>query len=432
MNTPAISLNEGQQQASDSVFSFLMSSDKEFSISGPAGTGKTTLMGDIANRVLPEYKKTCQLAGIKPVDYGLVFTATTNKAAEVLSRAVGREVRTIHSFLNLKVLNDYKTGETKIRPTNNWVVHDRCLIFIDEASMIDSKLHDYLMKGTSSTCKIIYLGDHCQMAPVRETLSPVYKNQKNFAELTQPMRNAGQPALVDLCKQLRMTVETGKFQPIQEVPGVIDIVDGPGAQQFIDTTFAVENASSRILAYSNKRVKEYLDHIRTLRGYPERFTAGETVINNTAIQFGATMFRVEQPVEIVQTRAPYVLDVKNDPSAKFEVYEVDMRAIGATTSITARIPTDPTHFKQLVRYYASIKDWDNYFWLKNNFPDLRQRDAATVYKAQGSTYDSTFLDLGNIGSCSDPEQLARMLYVGATRARNHLVLFGELPARLFA
>jgi hypothetical protein len=40
-----------------------------------------------------------------------------------------------------------------------------------------------------------------------------------------------------------------------------------------------------------------------------------------------------------------------------------------------------------------------------------------------------FLDLGNIGKCTDDDQVARMLYVGASRATTRLVLYGQLPAR---
>lgn len=101
--------------------------------------------------------------------------------------------------------------------------------------------------GTDNTCKIIYLGDHCQMAPVFEKISPIYETPKGFTLLTQAMRNAGQPALMNLCTQLRHTVETLEFYAIEEVPGVIDYVSGDDAYQCIIDIFKVEDPSARIL-----------------------------------------------------------------------------------------------------------------------------------------------------------------------------------------
>ena len=64
--------------------------------------------------------------------------------------------------------------------------------------------------------------------------------------------------------------------------------------------------------------------------------------------------------------------------------------------------------------------------LKNKFPDLRTRAAATVYKAQGSTHDSVFIDLDDIGKCRNDNLLARMLYVAISRARSQVLLTGDI------
>ena len=52
-----------------------------------------------------------------------------------------------------------------------------------------------------------------------------------------------------------------------------------------------------------------------------------------------------------------------------------------------------------------------------------------MHKSQGSTYDTVFIDLENIGSCRNPDQVARMLYVAVSRARNRIFLFGKLPTK---
>jgi hypothetical protein len=430
-NDNSLSLNQGQEEAANAVFQFLFSSDKEFSVSGPAGTGKTTLMKHIVDHTLKEYQDSCALLGKRYIDYELVLCATTNKAAEVLSQSTGLETQTIHSFMNLKVFDDYKTGQSKVSRTAKWTVHTHKLIFIDEASMIDSKLSEHILQGTDNTCKIVYLGDHCQMNPVMEDISPVYRKPKHSAILTEPMRNAGQPALIALCDALRHTVETQEFFQISPVPGVIDYLPPAQAEHFINSTFYEEESGARVLVYSNSRAKEYLEYIRDLRGYPDLFSVGERLISNSGLQIGKHFIRVEEEFVVQEiVKKPY--DKSVDTDVTLEVYDVSVKSTRSNTSFTMIVPVDMDHYKALMKFYAKQKNWTVFYHLKNNHPDLRQKDAATVYKAQGSSYDTVFLDLQNIGKCTDSDQLARMLYVGASRAKSRLVLFGELPQRLFS
>lgn len=437
-------LNQDQQDAVQQIFQFLFSPEREFMVSGPAGTGKTHLMKFVMRHTLANYETACGLLGIKPRRFEIELTATTNKAAAVLAASTGFPTSTIHSFLNLKVKDNYATGTTEIVPTPSWQVHARKLIFIDEASMIDAKLHSFILKGTDKTCKIIYLGDHCQMAPVFEKISPVYDNPPRFAALKTPMRNAGQPALMALCNQLRDTVETLRFWPLPLIPGVIDLVDNQGAYDFIEATFTDPRPDARVLAFSNARVQEYNAHIRSLRHYPDHFVPGEVLVNNSVYQIfpsqtrngsakGPTrLFAIEAEIEIIDVRPAVdrIYADTNDPTSVLDIYHVTFREVGDAQAFQAAVPVNPLQYQDLVQGYARTRNWDRYFWLRNNFPDFRPKDAATVYKAQGSTYRTVFLDLANIGTCKHNDQLARMLYVGASRATDRIVLYGELPSRL--
>ena len=133
-------LNQGQQAAADGFFKFLFTPEKELILSGPGGVGKTFLMGYLIDRIMPRYFETCQLMGQKPAYDEVVMTATTNKAAEVLALATNRPTSTIHSFLNLRVKDNYTTGKSELTKTGAWGVHERKIIFVDESSMIDTPL----------------------------------------------------------------------------------------------------------------------------------------------------------------------------------------------------------------------------------------------------------------------------------------------------
>jgi hypothetical protein len=421
-------LNQGQQQAGDAFFAFLFNDEKEFIISGGGGRGKTRLMSDLIDVVMPNYFDTCKMLGIEPIFRDVKMTATTNKAAEVLAVATGRPTDTIHSFLNLKVSDDYTTGEQKLIKTTAWTVHEKLIIFIDECSMIDQALLEMIREGTSQ-CKIVYVGDHCQLAPVKEVISPIYRRQPPipFYELTEPMR-CQDPDIMAVQEQLRETVETGIFKPIRIVPGKIDLLNDAEMQFAIDHVFRAQTMDSRILAYTNSRVMEYNDHIRTLRQLPDEYQEGEFLVNNSAIRLKRSMLSVEEEVTI-ENQVSVTERMEIEDNVFLEVRRCDLRSRIGGIYENVPLPVDRAHFSALLSYYKRRKNWNRFFHLKNNFPDLRQRDAATVHKSQGSTYDSVFIDLGNISTCNFVNQVARMLYVAFTRPRTRIFLYGQLAEK---
>lgn len=427
-SVPRLPLNAGQQAAADGFFAFLMGNQKELIISGPGGVGKTFLMGHMVDEIMPQYFSTCKLMGIEPEYREVVMTATTNKAAEVLSLNTGRPSSTIHSFLGLKVQDDFETGRSKLSKTKNWTVHQKKIIFIDECSMIDTPLRRYILEGTHQ-CKIVYVGDHCQLAPVMETLSPIYRSNLPFFELTEPMRT-DKPDLLALNNQMRATVETGVFKPIKIVPGIIDHLDGEQMQTLVDQLFIETETSARLLAYTNKTVVNYNDYIRSLRGLPVEYTVGEILVNNSAIQLPKGMISVEQEVEIIALNDKTEM-VLIDPKQQvfLEVIHADLETSLGEVYRGVPLPVDKEHFTALTKYYGRIKEWVTYFNLKNNYPDLRPRDSCTVHKSQGSSYDISLIDLDDLSSCRNPDLAARLLYVGISRARHRVVFYGTLAEK---
>lgn len=415
--------NVGQTLSSEAFFEFLFSDRKEFIISGSAGVGKTSLMGYIIDTIIPRYQEMCKLIGIKANYDSVVMTATTNKAAEVLANATHRPTQTIHSFMNLKMREDFATGETHITRTTNWRIHQNKIIFIDECSMIDRDLYQHIMDSTMN-CKLVYVGDHNQLAPVRELISPVYNHGAPFYELTEQMRNNAQPALMAICDQLRETVASGIFKPIFIEPNVIDLLDGTQMQNTIDQYFINQTLNTRILAYTNKRVIEYNSHIRSIRNLSDSYQTGELLVNNSAVKLGPNMLSVEANIEVLDNLGADQVKVDNEVNLDVDV--INFKTSIGDTYKDIKIPTDMDHFNKLIKHYSKNKNWERMFFLKTNFPDLRPRDAATVHKSQGSTYDTVFIDLANISTCNIPNQVARMLYVAFSRARNRVFLYGNL------
>jgi hypothetical protein len=420
-------LTQGQQEAADGFFEFLLSDEKEMIISGPAGVGKTHLLGYLIDRVMPMYLDLCTLMGQPTKYFDVNLTATTNKSADVLAGAAKRPVETIQKFLNLVVRDDWDTGRSKLQKNNNWHVHIGKIIFIEECSMVDTPLDQMIQEGTHE-CKIIYVGDHCQLTPVMEAISPIYRRGLRTYELKEQVRNAHQPALMDLCRQLRLTVETGDFKPIKIVPGVIDWATNEQMEDAIQTVFAQQTDDYKILAYTNQRVTDYNEHIRNVRNLPVEYQAGEQLINNTGIRLHDTQISVEETVTILRT-APNTAMVPITSEVSLAVRYCDLQTKFKGKIESVPLPVDRAHYHELIKYFGRVKDWNRYFHLKNVYPDLRPKDASTFHKAQGSTYDTVFIDAGNLSVCHQPDTVARMLYVAGSRPRNRIIFYGHLASK---
>lgn len=423
-------LNDDQQRAAEAFTAFMVSDDKELVISGGAGVGKTTLLKHLMGMKSPSL--VCRLMGKKPIE-NWALTATTNKAAEVLEEATGIDASTIHSFLGLTVTTDYETGIQKVaRKKDSMVVHDT-LIIVDEASMVDTPLRRLIDECTMN-CKIVYVGDHCQMAPITEAISPVFADNDPIV-LNTIIRAANAPPIMELSLKLRETVETGNFFDIQPSPGYIDFLDPDAAKYEIDNVFLTNShPDARILCYTNNKVIRFNDYIREQRSLPRTFTPGEWVVSNSvcyAINDRKTMLRIEEEVKIEDIGAPeeHIFWVGGDEYSVW-VYRIE------TSKGVFKVPVDANQFRDVLRDVANRAKksktnglWQAYYNLREAVADLRPRDACTVYKAQGSTYHTVFVDLADIGECRNPAQAARMLYVACSRPTHRICFLGQLPNR---
>lgn len=429
--TATYSLNKGQQAAADRYFDFLMNDASDtFVISGGPGHGKTFLMQHLVKRVMADYATACRVLGVPELYDTLSFTATTHAAAEVLEQSIGSDVNTIHSFLGLKVKENYSNGKTTLEKTKQWKVRDRYIVFIDEYSMIDTPLFE-LIKQSFTNSKFVFVGDHCQMAPVNEKTSPVYAAvaPENFVFLDEPVRNAGSPALSELCNQLRETVETGVFKPIKEVPGVIDYLSDEDMMEGLDFFFKDEDPSARILCYTNSRVETFNAYIREIRKLPADMVPGDVMISANTFQLGDKVINVEREftvkaVEPTVYNAGYGAMFADGEPVQYRLAQLT-NAFGL--DMTLPVPANKERWLLAIKESARLKNWHDYFELKGLCIDLRAKHACTVYKSQGSTYDMVFIDIGNIGTSYDADQVARMLLVAASRARSRIFLYGQLP-----
>ena len=120
-------------------------------ITGGPGTGKTTIIKTILELYKQEGKK-------------VVLCAPTGRAAKRMSETTGEDAKTLHRLLELgKIVSDDSQNintDLAITPI------DADIIIVDEVSMVDLFLMNYLVKGIYQGSKLVLVGDVDQLPSV--------------------------------------------------------------------------------------------------------------------------------------------------------------------------------------------------------------------------------------------------------------------------
>lgn len=117
-------------------------------ITGGPGTGKTTII----KTIIDVYKK----KGKK-----VVLCAPTGRAAKRMTEATGEEASTLHRLLEIG-----KTSEEGPDPELDVAPIDADVVIIDEMSMVDIFLMNYLVKALYKGTKLVLVGDIDQLPSV--------------------------------------------------------------------------------------------------------------------------------------------------------------------------------------------------------------------------------------------------------------------------
>lgn len=410
-----ITLTDDQQNAVNALTSFLATDNEPaFVLEGYAGTGKSTLVSYILDNI-QKILATIKIMDPSYPDYRIELTATTNKAAENLSLMTGHEVRTIHSYLGLRVQTDYKTRETKLVPTKH-TKQENILLFVDEASYIDRDLLR-LINDSFVKSKIIFIGDPAQLIPVKSNNAPVFFANYPKASLTKVMRQAEGNPIIQLATQFRETVNTLKwknFTPDGQFVVYLprDAFDNAVVKEFTNPKWS--SKSSKVLAWTNKRVQEYNQALTKLMNGKTTFDVGDYAQCNSFYQSGKSSIKTDELVLITAVSEPVLL------------HGVSGHYYTLNGNIKAFCPDLILEKKALLSKAKKEKDYALLHEIEEVWIDLRTVYACTINKSQGSTYDRVFVDLDDIKKCTSGEAMARLLYVGCSRPRHQLILTGDL------
>lgn len=422
-----MALTQCQQKAADLFLDFLLDEDEtNFILGGYSGTGKTYLTNYLI-QCIKDHASLVKLINDAPLTHDIVFTATTNQAAKVLSKSIKQPATTIHKFLGLAMRRDYSTGEEYLVKTKDYKVHHNVILFIDEASMINTDLMSFINIATED-CKVVFIGDPYQLLPIENLDKPFAKPKKGCpafekdctyqVRLEEVVRQAKGNPIQDLATQLRNSVITKDFQDIEANGVTIKRLDHDEFLEEVKQEFNTLDhnpEASRILAWKNVRVQEFNQFVRMQHTDDPKFKVGEYVVTNRPIlnKDQQTVYATDSIIKVIH------------------ISDATLAGFSGTKYIfpygSVFIPDDNTKFNKHMKQLKKDKDWVTFYQLSDQVGDLRSVYASTVHKSQGSTYDRVFIDLHDIGQCWDADTVARLLYVGVTRARKEVILYEDLP-----
>jgi ATP-dependent exoDNAse (exonuclease V) alpha subunit len=144
-------LSPDQAAAIDKLLDAIEKRRRVLVLSGPAGSGKSTLVAVLATLLRDD-------------GWHVRYMASTGKAASRLQQILGEPVLTIHSMLYHSV-NEHLDGRLSFGNAAQ-ICDTHTVLFCDEASMVDVRLDQDIRKNLPRGAVLIYVGDRHQLPPV--------------------------------------------------------------------------------------------------------------------------------------------------------------------------------------------------------------------------------------------------------------------------
>lgn len=489
-NLKDIQLTESQKRVLNSLKTFLDSNQRIFLLKGYAGTGKTTLM-----RFLIEHLED------KKRPYRLL--APTGRAAKILSNYTGTTATTIHSMLY-----SYKSFNRNIEDTEDLFLpcssnsNQLYLVFypqtinpdapvetvyiIDESSMISDMeekniiqakfgsgrlLQELLLYDNRKDSKFIFIGDPCQLPPIKGDISPamekdyiqnVFRYSVQEAFLTQIMRQKDDNTITQAAATVRKLWENAPLST--DVYGYLtvwgylsisqykDIVCMPTIKSMEDKYFddikKYGYNHSVFVCRSNKDCTLISKTIRTRLGFNGILSKGDLLMivqnqNTTGLMNG-------DMVEVMDILEQNIYTPKNKYHTPIKFLRLKVKELFTSKEVTTLL------IEETITSYNNNLDSTKQTSLfldfitrmkdkgitekkdKKAFDDALRTDpylnalrcsygyAVTCHKAQGGEWNNVYVHVGPRNITKNPIKATyQWLYTAITRAKEKVFLLND-------
>lgn len=389
-----ITLSEKQKEAIQ-----LVNDNNVCVITGGPGTGKTTIIKFIIEMYKQEEKK-------------VVLCAPTGRAAKRMSEATGEEATTIHRLLSLGKMEETLEMERvdyQIAPI------DGDIIIIDEMSMVDVFLMNYILKGLYIGTKLVLVGDINQLPSVGpgNILKDIINSEViETIELNEIFRQAAQSQIITNAHKVN-NGESFLNIPKEELQDKLQdffYINETSMEKMLEDVISL--CSGRLKKYGNydffKDIQVLTPTKKGKLGTKELNIELQNALNpNKKIEkkHGERTFLVGDRVMQIKNNYDIYWE-KNGRENGTGIFNGELGRISKIDDITKQIE---------VQFDDEKKAWYEYSELEQ----LEHSYSITIHKSQGSEFDVVIMCLPPVA----PMLLSRnLLYTGITRAKKLLII----------
>lgn len=370
-------------------------------ITGGPGTGKTTIIKFIIDLYKQEGKK-------------VVLCAPTGRAAKRMSEATGKDATTIHRLLCLGKTEEsisIEIVDKQIEPI------DADVIIIDEMSMVDTYIMNYILKGIYLGTKLILVGDINQLPSVGpgNILKDIINSDViETIELNQVFRQAAQSQIITNAHKVNNGESFIGISKDEKEDQLQDFfyINEPSISKMQEDLISL--CSGRLKKFGNydffKDIQVLTPTKKGLLGTKELNKALQDSLNpnkNLEKKHGDRTFLI----------GDRVMQVKNN----YDIYWERKGKEDGTGIFNGELGT-VTRIDDETRQLEIDFDDDKKAWYE--YSDLEQIEhsySITIHKSQGSEFDVVIMCLPPAA----PMLLTRnLLYTGITRAKKLLIVLG--------
>ncbi len=374
-------------------------------ITGGPGTGKTTIIKVILELYKSKKKKT-------------VLCAPTGRAAKRMTETTGEEAKTLHRLLEIGKIQDDPAGkfdDYEIAPI------DADVIIVDEMSMVDIFLMNYLLKAIYQGTKLVLVGDVDQLPSVGpgNVLADLINSEKiKTIVLNKIFRQAAKSKIILNAHR----VNNGKnFIKQEDSDEILDkdffYIKEHNQEKVLDQIISL--CSGRLQAYGNF---DFFKNIQVIT--PTKKGSLGTKELNKILQDHLNPSREGEPerknLEAIYRIGDRVMQIKNN----YDIFwERDINGYEAGSGVFNGEFGTIISIDEIEKRVKIMFDDEKFAWYQ--FSDLDQIEhayAITVHKAQGSEFDVVIMPIVQAA----PMLLTRnLLYTGMTRAKKMLIVIGN-------
>lgn len=476
INLP-FSLNDQQKSALYELEKFIEDNGTEITLSGYAGTGKSTIIG-IFSKWLDHRIGRGNIVYTAPTHRANVITKQNNPNANVytLSALFGftpdTDIAMEQGSLDLRELEFRSKNQVKYEPGQ--------LIIIDEASMVQDGLYEYIQKIVAKDgVSVIYVGDSAQLRPVKsDHISKVFTSDGvPQITLTKVERTGDNPILKEAIRLRQGEGLSYQTDINDRGQGILYTSDNASIDENLKQIVTSEEFNAdplhfRVLTATNAAASTYNSKIRSLRygKFAKPFVKGDIIMgySNKLRKPDGSYRLINSGDYIVQSVKDTNIKFKTDKGdIEFKAFNLSIRPTGGTImddfQLTVIDKNEPdsklfevveykdrlwkmakeakqngqiSKYRDLVQMAYNV---DNELNITKNLEDNQGRlkirkaidygYAQTVWKSQGSTYSKVLIlsnEIDTFGYGKDVMQLRNELrYVAVSRAKNFVIINSE-------